>query len=173
MPPSAFPSPAVTAASRCCSASVRHRAAFDLTRSLSPALRRQRTWLPSPSSASSFELLQLLVFLLPRGKPCQSDSAKMPSLIQQKSDQIHPWRRPRRGLGNGLGAGLAQLSTRPVAPCRWVPAPAHPPEGRLRRAHQGKERAENLCKAMHGLQMCVRKISGSIDFSGLTCSSLL
>ena len=33
--------------------------------------------------------------------------------------------------------------------------------------------AENLCKAMHSLQMCIRKISGFVLLWGLTCSSLL
>ena len=81
--------------------------------------------------------------------------------------------RPRRGLGYGLRVRSIQLPSRSATPCRRVPARAHPPEGRLRRAHQGKEGAENLCKAMHSLRMCSYKISGSVEMWGGTRSSLL
>ena len=160
MPPSAFTSPAVTAASRCCSASVR-RTRF--AASLRPGGR--------PSGFLSDSLPPTFCFFF-RASSFSCSHAANQADSGKKAAKDAPGR-PRRGLGYGLRARSIRLPSRSATPCRRVPARAHPPEGRLRRAHQGKEGAENVCKAMHGLQMCVRKISGSIEFSGLTCSSLL
>ena len=125
MPPSAFPSPAVTAASRCCSASVRRtrfaaslrpaadRAAFYLTRSL-------------PPSASSFERAP---------SAARTRQIRLIADSGKKAAKGAPGR-PRRGLGYGLRVRSIQLPSRSATPCRRVPARAHPPEGRLRRAHQ-------------------------------------
>ena len=160
MPPSAFTSPAVTAASRC-SASVR-RTRF--AASLRPGGR--------PSGFLSDSLPPTFCFFFRASSFSYTARTRQIRLIQAKKRPKAPGR-PRRGLGHGLGVRSAQPPSRPVVPCRRVPARACPPEGRLRCAHQGKEGAENLCKAMHSLQMCIRKISGFIEMWGLTRSSLL
>ena len=105
MPSSAFPSPAVTAASRCCSASAQQhraagrpggRAAFYLARSLPPRCGGSGLGFLLPLLLLlSSELLQLLVFLLPTAKDfCQ--------LIQQKSG---PMAAPGEGWGTDWAPG--------------------------------------------------------------------
>ena len=54
------------------------------------------------------------------------------SLIQQKSGPKAPLSPPRWVPRHGLGARWDQKPFLLSERCRWVPAPAHPPEGRLR-----------------------------------------
>ena len=54
------------------------------------------------------------------------------SLIQQKSGPTAPLAPPQEGAkARGLGASSTQAPFRLAPRCRWVPAPAHPPEGRF------------------------------------------
>ena len=54
------------------------------------------------------------------------------SLIQHKTGlQMHPGVAPGAGWGPGWTPAPPQLTPQSAARCRWVPAPAPPPEGRL------------------------------------------